>query len=225
MGHFGVQLSQSTLTPQQVALHEASVVGHNMCSPALTIITTTLIRALHNTSALHKRRDSNPVEMVLTGHFACSATLTGHFPCSRAPMGTLMQYSCHGHFQCSAALVGTFNAVQLSWALCNGGHAALVWHFALCNSHRALLHLSKWHCMKLLWGTYTMQLSQSTDTSQQVPLHEALVGHFTIHLSQSTFTFQQVHGTVYMKLLWGTLQSNSHRALTHLSKWHCMKLL
>ena len=72
-----------------------------------------------------------------------------------------MQYSSHGHFQCSAALMGTFHAMQLSWALsmqCSSHghfvHAALVWHFAV-------------------------QLSQSTDTSQQQgALHEALLGHF-----------------------------------------------
>ena len=128
------------------------------------------------------------------GHFQCSAALMGTFNAVQLSWALSMQCSSHGYFQCSAALralsmqcsaQGTFNAVQLSWV-----YFVMEYMQPLCcilqyNSHRALTHLSKWHCMKLLWGTSQCN-SHRALTPQQVALHEALVGHFTVQLSQST---------------------------------------
>ena len=53
----------------------------------------------------------------------------------------------------------------------------LLWGTSQCNSHRAVPHLSKWHCMKLLWST---SQCNSHRALQQGALHEALT---TLHKS------------------------------------------
>ena len=90
------------------------------------------------------RRDLASSAYVLASHLVCSAALAGHF-------------------QCSAALLGTFIAVQLSQALsmqCSSDGHLVMEYLQLCVAfcsatlmHRALTHLSKWHCRKLFWGT------------------------------------------------------------------------